>query len=389
MITPEQRRERAGSEREPERPRVCLMLDTVGVDAGTERLVSETAKQLDPSKVDVHLICLEDSARFREMSRYCKTALFPATSLNSWNGLRQIRAFRRYLKEMRIDVMHSFMTKSAILGVASFAHSRCKAMVTSRLGIDWYTPALTNFFRYYMNPRTTRIFANSEGVKNFVIHQEHAPPEQVDVFYQGVDTVRFSPQSGDLSVPAALGIPPDAKVAGIVANYRPVKDHALFLRAAKLVADQVPDAAFVLVGAGDLYAELQRLAAELGISQRVFFSNGRGEVTDYLRRMSLAALSSESEGFSNAILEYMASGLPVVATDVGGNGEAIQHGSTGYLVKSRDPAAFAAPMTELLQNESLRQEMGQRSLERCRTLFSMDAYIHRLESYYRELAQSQ
>ena len=364
------------------------MVDTVGLDAGTERLVAETAKQLDPAKIDLHLCCLEDSDRFREMSRYCKTRLFPATKLNSWNGLRQIRAFRRYLKEMRIDVMHAFMTKTAILGVATFSRTPCKAMVTSRLGIDWYTPFLTAFYRYYMNPRTTRIFANSEGVKKFVIHQEKAPPEQVDVFYQGVDMKRYAPETGDLAASVALGIPAHAKVVGIVANYRPVKDLPLFLRAAQIVAAQVPDAAFLLVGAGGQYEELKRLAEELGISQAVFFSNGRGAVVDYLRRMSIAALSSESEGFSNAILEYMAAGLPVVATDVGGNGEAIQHGETGYLVQGRDPALFAAPLIELLQNEELRRSMGQRSLERCRRFFSMEAFLGRLQDYYRELAQT-
>lgn len=365
------------------------MVDTVGLDAGTERLVAETAKRLDPAKIDLHLCCLEDSDRFREMSRYCKTGLFPATELNSWNGLRQIRAFRRYLKEMRIDVMHAFMTKTAILGVTTFTRTAsCKAMVTSRLGTDWYTPFLTAFYRYYMNPRTTRIFANSEGVKKFVIHQEKAPPEQVDVFYQGVDMKRYAPGTGDLAASQALGIPAEAKVVGIVANYRPVKDLPLFLRAAKIVATQVPGVAFLLVGAGGQYAELKRQAEELGISPAVFFSNGRGAVADYLRRMSIATLSSESEGFSNAILEYMAAGLPVVATDVGGNGEAIQHGETGYLVQGRDPEMFAAPIIELLQNDDRRRSMGKHSLERCRNFFSMEAFTSRLENYYRDLAQT-
>ena len=129
------------------KPRVCLMVDTVGLDAGTERLVSETVMRLDPAKVDVHLVCLEHSQRLEELGRYCKTQVFPAKSLNSWDGLLQIRRFHRYLKEMGIDVMHSFMTKTAILGVTAFPRSGCKAMVASRLSIDWYTPSLTAFFR--------------------------------------------------------------------------------------------------------------------------------------------------------------------------------------------------------------------------------------------------
>lgn len=371
---------------ESERIRVCLLVDTVGLDAGTERLVAETAVRLDPAKIDVHICCLEDSRRLQELSRRCHTRVFPAVRLNSWNGIRQVRAFRRYLNEMRIDVTHAFMNRTAILGVAARSGTNCKAMITSRLSIDWYTPFLRGFFRYYMNPRTTRIFANSEGVKRFVIAAEHTPAQKVDVIYQGVDMTRYS--AGNPASAAALGIPPAARVVGIVANYRPVKDLPLFLRAAKIVSGEIPDAAFLLVGSGRQYEDLARLAEELGIGRAVFFSNGRGEVPDYLRRMSIAALTSESEGFSNAILEYMAAGLPVVATDVGGNGEAIENGVTGYLVRERDPEALAAPIIELMRNEERRCGMGRSSFERCRRLFSMEAYISRLESYYQDLVKA-
>lgn len=376
----------SGNELQSGRPRVCLMVDTVGLDAGTERLVAETLKRLSPERVDAHLICLENSPRLEDLALQYKTRVFPATQLNSWNGLRQIREFRSYLKEMRIDVMHAFMIKSAILGVMALPGSGCRAMVASRLSIDWYRPAITAFFRYFMNPRTTRIFANSQGVKQCVVEKEKAPPDKVDVIYQGVDMARYSADAGDPAAATALGIPEGRPVVGIVANYRPVKDLPLFLRAAQLVAKSVPEAAFLLVGTGPMYPELARLAKELGIGASVYFSNGRGAVPDYLRRMSIACLTSESEGFSNAILEYMAAGLPVVATDVGGNGEAILHGETGFLVRDRTPEAFAAPIVDLLRNEELHRSMGRCGLDRCRRQFSMEVFISRLEGYYRDLA---
>ena len=370
-----------------ERVSVCLLVDTVGLNAGTEKLVAETALRLDPAKIDVHVCCFEGSKRLEELGRHCKTRVFPLTQLNSIQGLRQIRAFHHYLNEHKIQVAHAFMTKSAIMAVSASPGTTCKSVVAARLAIDWYTPFITRFFRYYMNPRTTRIMANSEGVKWYAVKHEKAPAEKFDVIYQGVDMNRYAAESGDPSVAESLGIPREARVVGIVANYRPIKDLPLFLRAAKVVAGKVPNAAFLLVGTGELYEELQRLAEELGIAQSVFFTNGRGAVPDHLCRMSIACLSSESEGFSNAILEYMAAGLPVVATDVGGNGEAIVHGETGFLVKERNPEAFAAPIVELLENEELRRTMGERALERCRKLFSMEAYIGALEKYYRDLAR--
>jgi glycosyltransferase involved in cell wall biosynthesis len=138
----------------------------------------------------------------------------------------------------------------------------------------------------------------------------------------------------------------------------------------------------LLAGHGPLRRELGTMADELGIANRVFFTEGRGAVPDYLGSMSIGCLSSRSEGFSNAVMEYMSAGLPVVATDVGGNGEAIVHGETGYLVAGRTAEAFAAPLVKLLRDEQLRLEMGRRGLERCREHFEIRACMRKLEDYY-------
>ena len=113
------------------------------------------------------------------------------------------------------------------------------------------------------------------------------------------------------------------------------------------------------MGKGESRSELTNLARELNIANSVFFTDGEGDVRDHLASMSIACLSSISEGFSNAILEYMACGLPVVATAVGGNGEAVLDGQNGYLVRERTPEAYAAPIIRLLQNQDLRRKMGQ------------------------------
>ena len=172
---------------------------------------------------------------------------------------------------------------------------------------------------------------------------------------------------------------------GIVANLRPVKDHELFLRAAKIVAGEIEDAVFLLVGRGGLYQQLCDLASELGIRERVFFTQGEGNVMDYLVRMSIGCLTSFSEGFSNAIMEYMAAGLPSVAIDVGGNRDAIIDGETGYLVQERSPEAFARPLIELLRNEPLRASMGDKGFQRCVENFEVGKTIGQLEEFYESL----
>jgi glycosyltransferase involved in cell wall biosynthesis len=354
---------------------VLLCTDTVGQDAGTERHVVELIARLDRTRFDLHLCCLEDSPRLREIAGHCAAELFPVVSVWRPNGLRQIRRLRRYIDEHGIDVVHTFVPKATIVGVLAAKGSRAGAVVTSRRNMGyWHTPFHLRLFRY-LDHHTTRVLANSEGVRRLTIETECISPDRVDVLYNGVDLDRY----------ARAAEPQQSAVVGIVANYRPVKNLGLFLRAARIVAAQAPEATFLLAGQGPLRGELGRLAGELGISGRVSFSDGKGEVADHLSRMCIGCLSSDSEGFSNAILEYMAAGLPVVARDVGGNAEAVEDGVTGCLVRDCTPDAFARPIVALLRDPVRRAEMGRRALERCRERFEIGAAVRRLEDYYAAL----
>ena len=363
---------------------VCLLVDTVGNDAGTERQVIVTARELDKSKFDVHVCCLEPSPQLSALADYCHIEVFPTTSIKSWKGLKQAKHFRQYLDRHQIQIVHAYMNKTAAFAVFSCLMSD-RIVITSRLNTGyWYTPGLRAWFSL-LNQATTRIMANSELAAKIAVEAEHISPDKVDVVYQGVDMSVFRPGLGNPAVCERLGISPDCRVVGIVANLRAVKDIPLFLRAASLVAGQLPDVAFLIVGMGEQLKELQALAAELGLETRVFFTRGEGKVMDYLARMSVGCLTSKSEGFSNAILEYMAAGLPVVATDVGGNREAIVHGETGYLVAERTPEKLAEPIIYLLTHEAERRDMGQRSVARCREHFELHRTIENLENYYSSL----
>jgi L-malate glycosyltransferase len=364
--------------------RILYCIDSVEHDAGPDKQLAEMIRHIDKDRFDVHLCCVRDCARMRELGEGCTPVLMPMGSIYSPNGLRQIRRLRRYINQHRIDVVQTFMVKANILGLFAARRSHCKVLLSSRRNTNyWFRPFYRRLYRY-MNRFTTRLVANSTGVKRAVVQSEGIAPDRVDVLYNGVDTTMYAPGTGDPAVPASLGIPPEAKVVGIVANLRPVKDHALFLRTARCVADQRPDTAFVIVGVGPLRDDLAALARQLGLSN-VYFSDGKGAVPDYLDRMTAACLTSTTEGFSNAILEYMAAGLPTVATDVGGNAEALEHGLSGYVIADRDPAALAAPIVDLLTDDAKREEMGRRALERCRDVFDIRQTIRRYEDHYQSL----
>jgi glycosyltransferase involved in cell wall biosynthesis len=367
------------------RIRVCIVVDDLGPDAGTERQIAETVRRLNAERFETHLCCFAESTRLRDLSAYAVSAVFPLRSVGSPEGMWQILRFRSYLRKNRIDVAHAWMVKSAIFTVAAALGTPCRT-ITSRLNTGyWYTPTYLRLFRV-LNRCTTRVFANSQAAKKIAVVAEGLQPSKVDVIYNGVDAVRYSPGAGNPAVAADLGVPPDTVVVGIVANLRPVKDVELFVRMAAIVARRVPHVSFIIVGQGPLREELEQLAHELGLNGKLFFASGRGTVPDYLSRMSVACLCSRSEGFSNAILEYMAVGLPVVATDVGGNAEAVVQGVTGYVVTDRSPEAFAEPVIRLLESDELRSALGMRALELCRERFSIETYTQCMQNYYAAVA---
>lgn len=367
------------------RVRVALVVDQVTHDAGTERQVAETIRRMNHQAFDAHLICLEDSPRFRELSRLAKGQLYPFERIYSPAGLRAIVQFRRYLVEHRIEVALAYMLKTGWLTVLASQGIPSTRAVTTRLSMGyWFTP--TNLVgARLMNRLSHRVMVNAEVVRQFTAREERLRPEKMDVIYQGVDMEKFSPEQARPEVCESLGIPRGSLLVTIVGNFRPVKDHVLFLRSAALVASRVPNARFLMAGRGELQPSLEALASELGIRERVFFTNGEGRVVDYLGGTAVGCLSSQSEGFSNAILEYMAMGLPVVATDVGGNAEAL--GDTGFLVQERTPEAFAAPVIQLLEDAALRADMGARARARCRARFEIGLTIRELENYLRKIAR--
>jgi glycosyltransferase involved in cell wall biosynthesis len=159
----------------------------------------------------------------------------------------------------------------------------------------------------------------------------------------------------------------------------------MFLRAAARVRATVPDAAFVIAGEGELMPGLRELAAELGIAGDVHFIGRCDEVALLLHASNVGVLSSKAEGFANAILEYMAAGLPVVATDVGGVREAIVEGETGYVVASGDDEQMAQRLIQVLANDENARAMGLRGKAMVAQKFSSEHHLRNTLELYDEL----
>jgi len=215
------------------------------------------------------------------------------------------------------------------------------------------------------------------------------PPEKIKVIPNGVDTNRFSPNPDHEGKKTLLGFAPQDKIIGTVGRLMPVKNQQMLIQAFATLVGHCPDAKLVLVGDGPLRNELTQLASSLGIAPSIHFLGRRSDVPAVLQAMDLFVLPSISEGMSNTILEAMSCGLPVVATDVGGNPEIIIDNVTGRLVQSDNVEELADILTFLFDHPDQLQVMGRSSRKHIEDNYSIQTMINNYERLYQELYHAQ
>jgi glycosyltransferase involved in cell wall biosynthesis len=357
---------------------------------GTERQAVQLACRMHAGgRFRVHLACF--SRRGVLLPDVEKLDLgeipeFPLTSFFDRNAVTQLGRFARLLREREIDVVqtHGFYTN--VFGMAGAWRARVSNRVASKRESEGFrTPAQERAERFAFR-LAQRVVANAEVVRRQLVDRGVSAAKVVTI-YNGVDLERVAAKLNANQSLARLGLPRDGKrFITIVANVNhPVKDHATFLRAAQRVRAIVPDAAFIVAGEGSLLEEYRALAVRLGISDDVFFIGRCERVGDLLGISDVCVLSSQAEGFSNSILEYMAAARPVVVTDVGGAREAVVEGETGYIVPAGDDEKMAARITSLLNEPERATRMGELGRRLVEEKFSCAAQLARTEAMYEEL----
>jgi len=304
-----------------------------------------------------------------------------------WKLLRaQFRLFKA-LRRTRPDVMHGFLPLITFLAALAAKLCGVRLVVTSRRALGTHQDRFPVLFLpdLFSNMFSDCITVNSAEVGRDLLRRERIGSKKIVHIYNGVDMAQFSGVNANREgLRRKKGLPPWAPVVINVANLIPYKGHRDLLLAAKTVLRQIPDACFLLVGEDrGIQSMLEREGRELGVSDHFFFLGGRTDVPELLTASDLFVLPSHEEGFCNSLLEAMAGGLPVVATKVGGNPEAVIDGETGWLIPARDSDALAEKITDLLANPKRAQKWGSRGLKRVVETFSVDAMVDRHLSLYR------
>lgn len=237
----------------------------------------------------------------------------------------------------------------------------------------------------FLHPHMDRICGNSMAVIE-QLADEGVQRSRLSLIYNGIDYERFADAMQRVVAREKLGIAHNSLVLIMVANIIPYKGHKDLLDALHVICGKLQDGwVCLLVGRDDgMGRALKAYADSLALAPHLKWLGLRKDVPDLLAAADVGLLCSHEEGFSNAVLECMAAGLPMVVTDVGGNAEAVVDGVTGRVVSPRDPAKLAEGILSVSMNPD-RQLMGLRGRQRVEELFSMTTCVASYESLYEEL----
>lgn len=299
------------------------------------------------------------------------------------------RLFRRY----RPAILHS-RNLAALEAVVPARAAGVPVRIHGEHGWEESDPRGTRrkfrLLRRVYQPFVTHYIALSGDLERYLVDRVGVPAARVSRICNGVDTARFQPADG--LRPSIAGCPfssPDQVLIGTVGRLQAVKDQLTLVRAfARLAAQRNPAcerARLVIAGDGPLRPQVEAEVRASGCADRIWLAGERKDVPEFMRGLDVFVLPSISEGISNTILEAMASGLPVVATDVGGNGELVVAGATGTLVPAADPAAMADALMCYAADAALRQNHGAAGRKRVEAEFSLDGMVGRYVDLYQQL----
>lgn len=353
-------------------------------NAGTENQLFRLISQLDRNEFEPHLLVFKESYYLRTEKFPCEYTVLGATSIKSPKTWLKLVIMTSRLKRDGVRLAHIFFNDPSIICPPIFSMFGIKSIISRRDMGYWYTSfylSLLTKTKAFVDAVTT----NSEAVKTITAEKEKIAPEKIHVIYNGYDlddqgivhqenqTLKELKNNGAILV-------------FLVANIRPIKRIQDAIKAIAEVNKYNKDLHFVQVGDGDP-SSLNQLATQLGVKGNCHFIGPQTNVKGLLPLADIGLLCSESEGFSNAIVEYQLASLPVVCSKVGGNPEAVEHQQTGYLYECGDVMQLAEHLLELTNDEVIRRRLGGNARANALARYDIKAVATQNETLYKRLLE--
>jgi len=368
------------------RTHVLFLIDQLCGIGGAERTLLNIVRFLPKDRFRCTVVTFQADLSWRELENFpCPWTVLPLRRTHNWNAFQVALRLRRLIRGQQVQIVHTFFESSDLFGGLVAKLSGVRLLVSSRRDMGILRNSKHQLAYRLLSPLYDLVLTVSDEVRTFCISHDGLEPEKVSTVYNAIDLEKVTKATNSPVLRGSLGLGGAPHLVTTVGHVRRVKGLDILIRAAKRVCEEFPSAVFLVIG-GVLepphLQELQELIESLGLKENVRFLGPREDVLSLLKMSDVYCNASRSEGFSNAILEAMACGLPCVATRVGGNPEAVEDGRSGFLVASADPDTLADGIRTLLRQPQRAKEMGREGRRIVEAKFTISAMISRLVELY-------
>jgi glycosyltransferase involved in cell wall biosynthesis len=356
---------------------------------GTERQFVYTTAGLDRSRFDIRVACMARMGAFMKDIQALNIPIweYPTHSMYSYQTVRRQLKFARDVRREQIQVVHAYGFYPNLFAIwpASLGTRSVTIASVRDMGVFTDRHRLRSLSQAMACRLADCVIANSNAVREWLFKQGLGRYD-IQVIPNGITMP--APRRNDEAGPirSEFKIDPNCPLIAVVGRLVRTKGLEYFLEAAANIASRFPTVRFLIVGEANIEPpyrlELEARAKKLNLNGRLQFTGQRSDVPQIMREIDISVQPSLSESFSNSLLESMANGLPVVATNVGGNPEIVTDGENGLMVPAADAAALSRAIAQLLESPDLAHRLGQAAREKVAREYSLECLLRRTEDLY-------
>jgi sugar transferase (PEP-CTERM/EpsH1 system associated) len=369
--------------------RILHVVEAIGVGGGVENGIANLIERMDASHFE-HVLC----GVFRlgpQIERYpADRVRLVCVEQKLKRFAIQVRPLAKTIRALQPDIVHS-RNWGALEAAVAARWAGSYSVIHSEHGVEMNPsaePRRRRWARRFVFGLADRVFSVSHQLKDSLVRSTGFPAHRIDVIHNGVDTKRFRPdKEAGLRFRQELGISEEEFCVGCVGRLNRIKDYPTLLRAAESLSVLHGAWRLLIAGGGEERSNLEELVRSTpALEGRVHFLGATSRITEFLNAIDVYALPSICEGISNSLLEAMASGLPAIVSDTGGNPEVVVDRESGLLFPVGDSRRLAEHLVELYRGPELRQRFGQQAIRRVKEEFALDSMVRKYEEMYQGLA---
>jgi len=348
---------------------------------GLEKILTTIVLNLDKKKYNISVWCLREGGFFAD--KLVKEGIdVKILHISTSRNPLSIYKLYRFLKSHKFDIIHTHAYSAGTIGRMSAFLAGVPVIISHNHSVYDYYGKFYNLVEWFLSLITDRVICISEVVNGFANKTQRINSKKLITIHNGIDDVCDLTEKSSSDLKKELGIPINHPVICTISHMEEHKGLKYLLEAASLLLQSKNDVSFLLVGEGVLKKELKILCADLKIEKNVIFAGEQSDISEILSLSDIFVLPSLREGLPLTILEAMACGKPVIATNVGGIPEIVKDGENGILVYPKDPETLYMAMNELLGDREKREKMGRIGKRVCDESFRTKTMVEKVEDLY-------